>query len=170
MTEEPYNDQSTIMTWHSPWVHSHLTEEPIEMKPARVLVVEDAMCIQRSVGALLRKMHMLVDMAEDGQVACKMADRSLVENMPYDLILMDMQMPKMNGRDATRLLREHGWNRPIIAVSVAPEDEGYEDSINIGCDDYIGKPVTEQKLRNVLEQFLKALPPAPDTPEDAANR
>lgn len=135
------------------------------MKPGRVLVVEDAMCIQRSVGALLRKMHMLVDMAEDGQVACKMADRSLVENMPYDLILMDMQMPKMNGRDATRLLREHGWNRPIIAVSATPEDEGYEDSIKIGCDDYICKPVTEQKLLNSLAQFLKAAPPVLDTPE-----
>lgn len=151
--------------WHSPWHHSHLAEEPVEMKPGRVLVVEDAMCIQRSVGALLRKMHMLVDMAEDGQVACKMADRSLVENMPYDLILMDMQMPKMNGRDATRLLREHGWNRPIIAVSATPEDEGYEDSIKIGCDDYICKPVTEQKLLNSLAQFLKAAPPVLDTPE-----
>ena len=58
-----------------------------------------------------------MDVAEDGRLACEMAEKSRAEGRPYDLILMDIQMPRMNGYEATRWLRQHGWQGPIVALT-----------------------------------------------------
>jgi CheY-like chemotaxis protein len=131
----------------------------------RVLVAEDAECTQRIVDVILGKLHVDVDMAEDGHVACDMAARSKAEGRPYDLILMDMQMPKMNGKEATQWLHEHGWKGPIVAVSVRASESDRREFLAAGCDDYIPKPITGTELREVLSRYLK-LPPL-ETPKAA---
>jgi CheY-like chemotaxis protein len=158
-----------VIMRHSPWSvaeakkKEHPGHEHLAFAPGRVLIAEDARCVQRSVAMFLHKLQLEFDMAENGVVACQMAEKSLEENKPYTAILMDMQMPKMNGRDATRRLRQHGWTGPIIAVSVSEEDEGYVEALDAGCNDYIRKPVTQQKLQEVLEEFL-----ASDQPSEPA--
>ena len=68
-------------------------------------------------GKVLQQMNLEVEIAEDGRVACQMAEKSQAEGRPYDLILMDIQMPRMNGYEATQWLRQHGWQGPIVALT-----------------------------------------------------
>jgi two-component system, sensor histidine kinase and response regulator len=126
-----------------------------QRKPqGRALLVEDARCIQMHIGSMLRNMNMEVDTAENGRVGCDKAMVSKAEGMPYDVILMDMQMPKMNGRQAAKWLREHGWEGPIVAVSIHASDKDHAEFLSAGCDAYIAKPVTEGTLREVLARYL----------------
>jgi CheY-like chemotaxis protein len=83
-----------------------------------------------------------------------MAEKSHAEGRPYDLILMDIQMPKMNGHEATRWLRQHGWRGPIVALTAHALVGDREKCLEAGCDDYIPKPVTARGLRNVMARFL----------------
>jgi CheY-like chemotaxis protein len=130
-------------------------EADVPASSGRLLIAEDAQCVRRSVGMILGNMQLDVDMAENGLIACQMAEKSVAEGKPYDLILMDMHMPKMNGRDATRHLREYGWRGPIVAVSVSGEPEDQSDFLKAGCDDCVVKPVTQKKLQAVLTRYLK---------------
>jgi CheY-like chemotaxis protein len=129
-------------------------EKPPRKTSCRLLVAEDAVCIQRSLRLLLHNTQVEVDMAEDGLTACKMAEASQAEGKSYDLILMDMYMPKLNGWDAVHRLRKGGWLGPIVAVSVAGNERERERGLEAGCDDYITKPVTKSKLQCVLERYL----------------
>jgi len=95
-----------------------------------------------------------VDFADNGAVACTKAEKSKEEGRPYELILMDMQMPHVNGYEATRRLREKNWQIPIIAVTAYDTIEDREKCIQAGCTDYISKPITENTLRETLTQYL----------------
>jgi two-component system, sensor histidine kinase and response regulator len=128
-----------------------------ERKPVfhgRLLVAEDARCVQVALGMLLRKLGIEADVASNGQTACEMAVRSQADGHPYDLILMDVQMPKMSGKQAASWLRDNGWQGPIIAVSVFATDRDHEEFLRAGCDDYLAKPVTEASLQDVLSLHL----------------
>ena len=120
----------------------------------RVLLVEDDPDIQRIVRLLLRKMNLEVEMADDGQTACDMAEKSKAEGRPYDLILMDIQMPGMNGYEATRWLRQHGWQGPIVALTAHAMAGDREKCLAAGCDDYIAKPCLAVGLRDLLSRYL----------------
>jgi two-component system, sensor histidine kinase and response regulator len=123
---------------------------------SRLLVAEDARCVQMALGSVLRRMSIQADMVDNGQAACDMAMQSETDGKPYDAILMDMQMPKMNGKQAASWLRDHGWEGPIIAVSVSASDRDHRDFLQAGCDDYLCKPVTEASLKSVLCHYLNA--------------
>jgi CheY-like chemotaxis protein len=126
------------------------------VKPAgRVLVVEDALCVQMIVGAFLQKMNFDVDTADNGRSACEMAVQSLENGQPYDVILMDIQLPKMNGKKAAKWLRDNGWKGPIIAASIHATDRNREEFLKAGCDSYIPKPITEASLRSALSECLQ---------------
>lgn len=74
-------------------------------------------------------------------------------DLPYDLILMDMHMPVMDGHEATRKLREVGYTGLIVAVTASVMSQESEAAIKSGCDNYINKPVTEdfeQKVEDLL--------------------
>jgi len=126
---------------------------------ARVLVVEDALCMRTIVGAFLRRLGVDVDMACDGETACQMAMQSLSAGAPYDVILMDIQMPKMNGKQATRWLRENGWQGPIIAVSGHSTAKDQAAVTTAGCDNLLPKPITEASLQKALSQCLQGPSP-----------
>ncbi len=82
--------------------------------------------------------------------------KSTAEGRPYDLIFMDMQMPEMNGYDATRWLRQHGWRGPIVALTAYAMVGDREKCLAAGCDDYLSKPMTPQGLRDTLARYISA--------------
>ena len=125
-----------------PSLHGHL------------LLAEDSSDIQRLVRQILRKTGIEVTVAENGRVACEMAETSRAEGRPYDLILMDIQMPEMNGHEASRWLRQHGWGGPIIAMTAHAMVGDRELCLAAGCDDYITKPISATCLREELARHL----------------
>ncbi|MCE5267104.1 MAG: PAS domain S-box protein [Planctomycetaceae bacterium] len=120
----------------------------------RLLLAEDDPSIQRIVSLLLGKMGLEVTVAETGRIACEKADLSKTAGRPYDLILMDMQMPQMDGYEATRWLRRHDWQGPIVALTAHAMVGDREKCLAAGCNDYIPKPMIITELRGLLAPYL----------------
>ncbi len=112
----------------------------------RVLLVEDDPMIGKLAMTMLNKLGASVDSATDGETALKMVGQNV-----YDLILMDIQMPGMNGWDTTRALREKGYSGRIVAATAMTRPEDRQKCLEAGCDDYIPKPHTLENLAKVLE-------------------
>jgi CheY-like chemotaxis protein len=117
----------------------------------RILVAEDNPINQMMMLKMLNKLGHYADIASNGLEVLK-----ALEIQPYDLILMDMQMPEMDGFQATREIRKR-WvseNRPkIIAVTAYALEGDRERCLAAGMDDYISKPVRLDKLRALLEPY-----------------
>ncbi len=88
--------------------------------------------------------------AKDGQEALDFV-RSVPE---IDLVLMDMQMPVMNGYDATRNIKKINQDLPIIAQTAYHYGEAYEEIMAAGCDDFVSKPIDIGGLKDMIERFL----------------
>jgi CheY-like chemotaxis protein len=115
----------------------------------RILVAEDNPSNQKLIGILLQKIGVEVTIADDGQAA---VDKAMADT--YDLILMDMQMPNLNGYDAARELRNKGCTVPIIAVTANAMIGDEEKCIEAGCDGYITKPIDRAKLSEVVGRYI----------------
>jgi CheY-like chemotaxis protein/HPt (histidine-containing phosphotransfer) domain-containing protein len=138
----------------------------------RVLCGEDDSDVRSLLGFLLTRMNLEVDMAKDGLAACEMAEKSKAEGRPYDLIFMDIQMPERNGYEATRWLRQQGWQGPIVALTAHAMVGDRQKCLAAGCDDYLSKPIAAQGLRDMLTRYLPgpndATPARHLDPTDAA--
>ncbi|WP_263144052.1 response regulator [Pseudomonas sp. RIT-PI-AD] len=116
----------------------------------RVLLVDDDVRNLYALSALLDEVGLHITTARDGQEAI---DCYLRE--PFDVILMDMAMPTMDGYTATRLLKEqHGCNVPIIALTAHAMKGDREKCITAGADDYLAKPVAREDLLDLLYRWL----------------
>lgn len=123
---------------------------PNEGLTGHVLVAEDTPLLQKLLQAMLEKMGVTVTIAENGQEAVtKMMQQS------FDLILMDMQMPVVSGIEATRQLREAGYETPIIAVTANVLQKHKTAFEEAGCNGFIGKPFEEKDLQEVLNLYLQ---------------
>jgi signal transduction histidine kinase len=120
--------------------------------PARILVVEDNQVNQKVVTAVLRKRGFSIELANDGQEALTKLDKSAA----FDLILMDVQMPVLDGLEATRLIRkESRWNGlPIIAMTAHAMNGDKERCLEAGMNGYISKPVHPSLLLSTVDEFL----------------
>jgi len=107
----------------------------------RVLFAEDAPVNQTLIATVLEKSGATVTLAANGIIALATA---LAEQ--FDVILMDMQMPEMDGYEATRRLREAGYRRPIIALTANALAEDRNKCLSVGCDDYLAKPIDRSRL------------------------
>ena len=119
-----------------------------------VLVAEDGRDVQNLIRFVLGNTGLEVDLAENGRVACRKALASAAEGRPYDLILMDIQMPQVDGYQATRQLRRDGWQRPIVALTAHAMAGDREKCLQAGCDDYLVKPVDRAELLATIGRFL----------------
>lgn len=114
-----------------------------------ILVAEDDFANQKGIKAILERGGLKVELAENGFEAVEK-----IRTDSYDLILMDMQMPKMNGYEATRILREKGFDLPIIALTANAMKGDSEKCAEAGCDGFLSKPVEVEKLFELLGTYL----------------
>jgi PAS domain S-box-containing protein len=137
------------------------------MPSARVLVVDDGAENRELVSLVLSQQGLWVEEASDGRVAVEMAQKG-----GYDVILMDMQMPAMDGYAATRALRAAGHRMPIVALT-ANAMRGYEEQMKqAGCDLFLTKPIDIDTLVSAVGSLLggksveapPAVAPAPAAP------
>ena len=142
----------------------------------RVLLAEDGEDNQRLLMAFLKLAGVEVTLAVNGAEAVRLSQES---DHQYDLVLMDMQMPVMDGYQATGELRRAGYARPIIAVTANAGAEDRAKCLAAGCSDYLAKPISRQTLLATCAGQLRpataettatALPsaapaPVPTTPE-----
>ena len=99
-----------------------------------------------------------MELAENGQIALDLALAARQAGNPFDIILMDMQMPVMDGYEATQKLRRAGYREPIIALTAHAMTEDRQKCIDAGCNDYIGKPLDPKKLVELLGAWLPTAP------------
>ena len=141
-----------------------------DLGSARILIVEDNPTNQRVASELLARLGHRAECAENGEDALvKMAAGG------FDLVLMDMQMPVMDGLEATRRLRSTGYTDvPIIGLTANAFVSDRETCLAAGMNDFLPKPATKNKLQAVLQTWLRKIPgqlaeaaPVP-TPEAAA--
>ena len=134
-----------------------------EVLAGKVLIVEDSLINQQVIGKLLHNLGLTVLVAHDGQQAVEMVTHA-ADGVP-DLVLMDVQMPVMDGYCATRAIRQ--WESssgrvrvPIIALTADAFDDDRKQCLDAGMDDFLTKPVTFETLKSVLRARLK--PPLPE--------
>ncbi|MBN4061162.1 response regulator, partial [bacterium AH-315-I18] len=113
------------------------------------LVAEDGLINQKVIKRLLEKAGIEVDIAKDGIEALEQA-----QSKSFDLIFMDMQMPKMNGYEATKAIRKAGLTTPIVALTANAMKGDDKECIETGCNDYMAKPIDRKKLYKTLGKYL----------------
>jgi len=117
--------------------------------PLRILIAEDNPVNQKWATKILNKMGYQPDIAENGHVVLDMVDQTV-----YDLVLMDVQMPKMDGMEATKMIRVCLDKQPVVIAMTANVMQGDRTAcMKAGMDDYISKPVELGELVNMLEKW-----------------
>ena len=151
LPQEVYNAQST----NSFQITDYISKLSQFKKEAHLLLAEDNIINQRLANALISKTGIPVDVVNDGEIAI-----NKLKDNKYDLILMDVQMPNMDGLTATRKIREQLQNEniPIIAMTAHAMKGDKEKCLSVGMNDYISKPIEPEKLYKVLYNWLKEKP------------
>lgn len=103
-------------------------------KHAKILVAEDNSDLRELISDILTSENMDIDFAENGEDAVEMASQN-----SYDLILMDLGLPRLNGELAMQKIKKSGFAFPIVALSAYPESYKKETCLELGFDDYISK-------------------------------
>ena len=139
---------------------AQVVSTPRALSPGcRVLVAEDNKVNQRVIVSMLEKRGCVVDLAVDGRIAVEKA-----LSKPYDLVLMDCQMPELSGMEATRAIRaamDGQRHLPIVALSAGVMDWERASCLVAGMDDFLGKPLRPRELDLVLEKWVPVLEPRP---------
>lgn len=124
-------------------------ENMADTHQSSILVVEDNPLNQKLINRILEKKGYWVEIAENGLKAL-----DAVRRRPYDLILMDIQMPELDGVSATKILRQEGFSMPIIALTAHALQGDRESYLRAGMDNYLGKPVRQEELSQLLDKYL----------------
>jgi signal transduction histidine kinase/CheY-like chemotaxis protein/HPt (histidine-containing phosphotransfer) domain-containing protein len=134
------------------------------LSSARVLLVDDGETNRQLISLVLREAGADVSCAENGQLGLEAASRDR-----FDLILMDMQMPVMDGYTATQRLRDHGCVLPIIALTAHAMRGDKEKCFAAGCSGYLSKPIDIDALLRTVADALRENAPADQAPSGDAN-
>lgn len=116
-----------------------------------ILIAEDVESNFLYLKAVLSKLNATIFWAKNGLDAVQICD----EHDNIDLVFMDLQMPEMNGYEATQILKKKFPSLPIIAQTAFAMSDDREKALDAGCDDYLAKPIKSKDLLGVVEKFLK---------------
>ncbi|MEO8154382.1 MAG: PAS domain S-box protein [Rhizobacter sp.] len=137
----------------APLIDPHVEAQDIQrLAGMRVLMVEDN-AVNMMIGvAMLEKWGVEVTQAIDGVEGVAAVERSVIADRPFDVVLMDVQMPRLSGHEATRRLRQmHAAEKlPIIALTAAALVSEREDALAAGMTDFLTKPIDAHRLRQAL--------------------
>ena len=140
-----------------PWADGQSAPRSVTHYPnlagMRLLLVEDNQINQEVASELLALSSATVDIAANGQLALE-----ALERQAYNLVLMDLQMPVMDGLEATRAIRKRGWDAlPVIAMTASVLSEDRSKCLVAGMNDFVAKPIEVEELFGVLRRWLKPL-------------
>ena len=116
-----------------------------------ILIAEDVESNFLYLKAVLSKLNAVIYWAKNGVEAVEICSR--IGNI--DLVLMDLQMPDMNGYEATEILKKKFPDLPIVAQTAFAMSDDREKAIDAGCDDYLAKPIKSKDLLSMVEQFVR---------------
>jgi CheY-like chemotaxis protein len=119
-------------------------------------VADDNEANQRLITLLLSRAGAQVVGAGNGQEVLDLASKAAQEGRPFDALIMDMQMPVVDGYEAVRRLRAEGCTTPILAVTAYAMSEDREECLAMGCDDFISKPLEWDRFLAKLTRLLAA--------------
>ena len=122
--------------------------ESQDLNGLKILLAEDSNDNQLLLRRILEKRNAKVDLASNGEEALRKA-----KDGAYDVVLMDLQMPIMDGFAATQALRASGYDIPIIALTAHATKEDREKCLAIGCNDHLTKPVNVESLLTCLARW-----------------
>jgi signal transduction histidine kinase/CheY-like chemotaxis protein len=120
----------------------------------RILLAEDSPDSRRLFSLIIKKTGAEVVEADNGQAAVEIVMENLKKDLSFDIILMDMEMPVMDGYAATRQLRETGYTNPIVALTAHTLHEEHQKCLDAGCNDYAMKPILRDALITVILKHL----------------
>ncbi len=133
---------------------------------ARILVADDVPDLRVLLGQILAGMGVRTEVAVDGHEALEKV-MAAQQQQPFDLVLMDIQMPVMDGLEATAQLRKQGYSGPIVALTAATMEGERERCLAAGCTDYLSKPVDEGRLVQCILHLLESSPSPSHDPAPA---
>ena len=145
VTKQPFLDRYNMVIH----IEAGMDEIKQDKFSGHILVAEDARTNQVLIKSLLKRLGLQVTIAEDGNEAVQ---KALTEQ--FDLIFMDIEMPNMNGYEATKMLRKKGLKTPIIALTAYAMKGDDAKCFAVGCDAYISKPIEHKKLLQTLSKYL----------------
>jgi len=128
---------------------------PLQLPPARILVVDDGEANRKLMSVVLRRSGVQIVTGTNGKEAVELASHDV-----FDAILMDMQMPVMDGYTAAATLRRRGFTRPIIALTADAMHGAEERCRAAGCSEYLTKPIDMDRLLSTLAAVLDGAPAA----------
>lgn len=129
----------------------------------RILLAEDGPDNQKLLSYFLQQAGVTLTIVENGQQAIDTALKAQAEGHPFHLILMDMQMPIMDGCQATRQLRAAGYTAPIVALTAHVMLADREHCIAAGCDGFVTKPINRRQLASIISKYLEGGTPSMDS-------
>ncbi|KAI7319633.1 hypothetical protein KC315_g9670 [Hortaea werneckii] len=147
-----------------------ITAEATRGEKIRVLVAEDNKVNQEVVLRMLKLEDIYdVTVAKDGQEALDRVRETMEghDSRPFNLIFMDVQMPNVDGLESTRLIREIGYNAPIVALTAFAEESNIKDCMDSGMNYFLSKPIRRPQLKKVLKEYCA---PIPEENEDSEDR
>ena len=128
---------------------------PVINLEGRVLLVEDNPVNRIFVRKILSKCGLSIEEVENGAEGYDQAMEAWGQDQPYDLILMDMHMPIMDGYEATQKLRDAGYAKPIVALTANAMSSDRKKCLAVGCDEFTTKPINKEKLFQILQLYIK---------------
>jgi len=116
----------------------------------RLLLLEDDLDYKQSIKEYLESLHYIVDDFEDGEEALS----AIYENK-YHLLILDIRVPKLNGYELVKLLRQENNTTPVIYITSLTDINNLSLGYELGCNDYIKKPFSPKELKYRIEQLIK---------------